>query len=67
MRIFIKLLIILVVVILLFMGIAFCVGKLNGVSWQSQIQEWFKKKSNNEMTMQELNNNSCIVLRGIYE
>ncbi|MDY5345902.1 MAG: hypothetical protein SPG87_05820 [Eubacteriales bacterium] len=42
----IKTLIILVVLVLLFMGVAWAVGKLNGNTWTEQIQEWFSE--NNE-------------------
>lgn len=42
----IKTLIILVVLVLLFMGVAWAVGRLNGNTWTEQIQEWFS--GNNE-------------------
>ena len=50
----IKTLIILVVLVLLFIGVAWAVGRLNGNTWTEQIQEWFKSKKGSSEFFSEL-------------
>lgn len=61
MKVLVKMLIFLVLIVLLFMFVAWCVSRFNGITWQEQFQEWFTNKSSN--MVQEFFNNSCIILR----
>ena len=46
MKFLIKMVIFLVLIALLFMFVAWCVSRFNGITWQEQFQEWFKISEN---------------------
>lgn len=55
MKVLIKMVIFLVLIALLFMFVAWCVSRFNGITWQEQFQEWFNyKKGSSELLLRTI-------------